>query len=1387
MSKGLRIFAGVVLIVVGAVVPGAQFLIGVGLSLALGAVLEKTPGSVERLQSQSVMVRSAIKPQEIVYGRTRKSGVVVWFGTSGTENKYLWFVLAVAEHEIGGYETLWLDQVAINIGSEIDGSGFVTNAAFIDADANNLVKTKFYSGQASQTADAELIAAFPDWTSNHKGNDVAYFWVRMEMDKSEGGTDPENPAANIWNKGWPRDISVTLTGAKIYDPAKDDINGGTGSHRVDTPSTWEWSNNPVLCRGDYLRHDRFGPGYTSANIDWAVVITQAAICDQAVTLPDASTQARYTMDGVVSVMDTPKSIVESMQTADMGTTLFFPAGIELHAGSWDAPSHTIDHTWIAGAYTAVSATETDSAYNAVRGQYLSANDNYTLVEFAPRTAAAFETEDGVGRVWEDIVLPFCTDELRAQRMAIVELKKSRQQTRLRALCNFRAEQIQTFQVVTIDLPGFSSETFRVIGKATSTDGTTSLELREEVSTDWDFTIPELAEPPIVPTVIRGNGTPSAPTNLSASSVPAGIQLFWDLPSLVGVSHIEVYTSATNDRSTVTRLTSTLSESYFHELAADTVRYYWILARAFNGLVSDWHPLSEPDTGLDGVEGTAGSAGADGLSVVVANVFIRKATAPTQPIDDDGSYDFGTKTLTPPSLAGGSADDWFTAPPAGTDPLYISTGSFSIAGQSGSDSTVTWTSPDILVSDGVDGDSVHVANAYTRSPTPPTTPIVDDGSYDFLTQTLTPPSIAGGSAEDWFTTPPTGSDPLYVVSGTFSVSVTSGTDFTVTWSSPDLLTNDGAGFVPDFTPGFVGGSSDFVYTLNANSSGAQNDGNLRIQGGTFAHPDGTIISTAANPFVVRTFYEGAAVGRFYLMFSATVAETRFGGLSSVWGDSDTRFISVTHDDANGWRARDNGGIYYAITVVATDCIIATCEKIATSGGINTIQILTSGHPGITIHVANAYLRKATAPATPIADDGQYVFETNVLTPPSIAGGSADDWAVTPPAGTDPLYVTSGSFSIVGNEGIDTTVDWTSPDLLVSDGGDGDSVHVANAYLRKATAPTTPIADDGAYNFTTKVLTPPSIAGGSADNWSTTPPGGNDPLYVCSGTFSINGVSGTDSTVTWSAADLLVQDGADAVVPTLLNANPVIAADIEGFNYATETANSMEWITGAGGTYEVIEGNVDITGTISLMYSQDSGDGWTFNAATVEWYKTMGGLRFYIHRNTGAYRIRITSTPFYRTWTSDTETVDARVLVNGLYYHRTYTITKAKRGNSSSVAALKPGGISFTEFASPAEAKVRLDNGGQYQKWNGTGYSNITAWLLDGTNSEYSVRATLISGTFSSGTFDTWLDLATDRTWVVQQVTSHGHNIGSMLIEIRRDSSGDVLVGSTAILDAFLDLT
>lgn len=64
-----------------------------------------------------------------------------------------------------------------------------------------------------------------------------------------------------------------------------------------------------------------------------------------------------------------------------------------------------------------------------------------------------------------------------------------------------------------------------------------------------------------------------------------------------------------------------------------------------------------------------------------------------------------------------------------------------------------------------------------------------------------------------------------------------------------------------------------------------------------------------------------------------------------------------------------------------------------------------------------------------------------------------------------------------------------------------------------------------------------------------------------------------------------------------------------------------------------------------------------------------------------------------------------------------------------------------------------------------------WITPQTNmANYSARMTLVSGSFSSGTLDAWLNLGTNRVWTRGGA---GSNFATGTVEIRRDADGVVV--------------
>lgn len=177
---------------------------------------------------------------------------------------------------------------------------------------------------------------------------------------------------------------------------------------------------------------------------------------------------------------------------------------------------------------------------------------------------------------------------------------------------------------------------------------------------------------------------------------------------------------------------------------------------------------------------------------------------------------------------------------------------------------------------------------------------------------------------------------------------------------------------------------------------------------------------------------------------------------------------------------------------------------------------AGTDGKSTFTAPIFRRATTTPSTPTG--GTFNFGTNVLTPPS-------GWYISIPSGTDPIYEATFQFSISGDTGTVTAGTWSTPVVIAengtdgsdgSDGSNGLSTFTFAVHKRASSTPSAP--SGGSYNFTTNTITSPS-------GWSEEIPSGTDPVYISITKAQISGPTGTDSSLSWTAPVLFVENGAD----------------------------------------------------------------------------------------------------------------------------------------------------------------------------------------------------------------------------------------------------------------------
>jgi Putative phage tail protein len=158
---------------------------------------------------------------------------------------------------IQGIVRFWLD------GDVSTGVRFIKRAYFRAA-------SKY--GTDTQGAASELVTGAGEWKSSHRGGGVAYTWGRYlnSSKKPEFDAEPE--------------LTALVKGLRVYDPRKDDTEGGTGPQRFDDQTTWAYSNNRALVVLNYLMGS-FGFGAAKAELDLPSFSAAADACDIEIDIP----------------------------------------------------------------------------------------------------------------------------------------------------------------------------------------------------------------------------------------------------------------------------------------------------------------------------------------------------------------------------------------------------------------------------------------------------------------------------------------------------------------------------------------------------------------------------------------------------------------------------------------------------------------------------------------------------------------------------------------------------------------------------------------------------------------------------------------------------------------------------------------------------------------------------------------------------------------------------------------------------------------------------------------------------------------------------------------------------------------------------------------------
>jgi hypothetical protein len=485
----------------------ATFAVNVAISFAVNAasaaLAKPTDPGANLLDPQQFTQLNAdpLSDRVIIYGETGIAGEVV-FQQVTSDRKSVNFVISIADytqsegHELSG---LLIDGDPVTLGSGGAATGFYAGKLFV----------RFYGGSPTQTADATLISESGGlWTSNHRGRSCCYAVMKAEISDDQ-----------IFPNGRPSPIFI-VKGRRVYDPRLDSTKpGGSGTHRIDDDSTWEWSDNAALCaydyaRGIYVQGRRVaGLGLPADLIDEAWVIASANACDA----------EGWTINGALLTGSDPADVLKSF-AVHMGGRIATRKGKLAIIAGYDWPSvTTITEDDLAGKVKIKYAKNWREVHNAIKAAYRDKDNKYEAAETKLIKVSSWIAQDNGETFERTISLPFTHDRETATRITKLDLYRRRAPRVIE--CPLKLKQGRAYEgdIVEVYFPSYGiSEPYEVTSWTLDQMGfvQVTLELWDAAGLEWSSE--EAGDPPAWGTLNRDLPTPPAPDALAWDAVGVSV-------------------------------------------------------------------------------------------------------------------------------------------------------------------------------------------------------------------------------------------------------------------------------------------------------------------------------------------------------------------------------------------------------------------------------------------------------------------------------------------------------------------------------------------------------------------------------------------------------------------------------------------------------------------------------------------------------------------------------------------------------------------------------------------------------------------------------------------------------------------------------------------------
>ncbi len=383
--------------------------LAVGLSFASSLLAPKASGLSSGVNTPDVRysTRQAIPPKRVVFGAAQIGGALFF---EQVKTPYLYHGLLLNHGEISGVEKLWIGTNQVGLSDIVEGRALVPANVPNGPNYQGRLVCSFRFGADGQAIDPLLAADFLNLSAEFRQRGIATAVFRYHYGANY------NEFTALWGQVQRPNAYMLVRGVKVFDPRDP-------TQDLSDPATWKFTNNASLVLAYYLTQP-WGGRIDAARIDWDKVKASADWDDGLVGVKAGGFVKRYTIDGVVTLNQSPAQIVPALLSANRGRLHQSGGKVWVASAYPKTPIATVYDAILAGGIEFRNSKPKRDLLNRLKVRFIAEDREYQLADGPLLDRADLQTADG--EILEGTLeLPFTLDHRRAQRIQKAFLEESR--------------------------------------------------------------------------------------------------------------------------------------------------------------------------------------------------------------------------------------------------------------------------------------------------------------------------------------------------------------------------------------------------------------------------------------------------------------------------------------------------------------------------------------------------------------------------------------------------------------------------------------------------------------------------------------------------------------------------------------------------------------------------------------------------------------------------------------------------------------------------------------------------------------------------------------------------------------------------------------------------